>query len=194
MLRLRFRGCSASPRSTRRIGPYSTVSSRFSPCHGLTLARLFSSRSFIQKRVHMKNAWKCAAAMLLLSSSSQPAPPVTPPTAPEMLSRTEFTNRVENYFEYEPLRTGKPSQFLIHLTDLSDGTPVEQAEVTLAVRPKGSENIAAQTVGRIGKVTGIYVAELTPPKAGDYDIEFHIKNTKLDERLALSDFKVEAQP
>jgi hypothetical protein len=52
----------------------------------------------------------------------------------EAFSRTEFTERIENFFEYEPLKAGKASQFLIHLTDLQDGTPVEKAEVTLIVR------------------------------------------------------------
>ena len=78
-----------------------------------------------------------------------------------------------------------------HLTDLSDGSPVEQAEVTLMVRPKNAQTSVAQTISKVGRVTGIYVAELTPPSAGDYDIEFHIKNGKLDERLPLTDFKVE---
>lgn len=129
--------------------------------------------------------------LLITSSCSQPAP--APPAAaePEALSRTEFTARVENYFEYEPLHSGKPSPFRIHLTDLSDGSPVEQAEVTLIVRPKGSAEPVTQTVSKVGKVTGIYVAELAIPRSGDYDIEFHIKNAKLDERMPLSDFKVE---
>jgi hypothetical protein len=109
----------------------------------------------------------------------------------EALSRTEFTERIENYFEYEPLKVGKPSQFLIHLTDLSDGTPVEKAEVTLSVRPKGTSSEIAQTKARVGKVTGIYVADVAIPSKGEYDIEFHIKNQKVDERLPLSDFKVE---
>ena len=143
----------------------------------------------------MENTWKWIAALALLSitiltSCSKPEP-APPPAEPEALSRTEFTNRVENYFEYEPLRSGKPSQVRIHLTDLLDGSPVEQAAVTLDVRPKGSGDPIVQTTGRIGKVTGIYVAELTVPRAGDYDIEFHIKNSKLDERIPLSNFKVE---
>ncbi len=128
---------------------------------------------------------------ILLTNCSQPEAPPPPPVELEALSRTEFTNRVENFFEYEPFRSGKASQVRIHLTDLSDGSPVEKAEVTLAVRPKGSADTAVQTTSRIGKVTGIYVAELNIPKAGDYDIEFHIKNEKLDERMPLSDFKVE---
>src|SRR5437867_843005 len=138
----------------------------------------------------MKHALKGIAAVLLLGGCSKP---VAPPAAaePEVLSRTEFTNRVENYFEYEPLRSAKPSQVRIHLTDLSDGSPVEKAEVTLTVRPKGSADPVVQTTSRVGKVAGIYVAELNVPKPGEYDIEFHIRNNKLDERMPLSDFKVE---
>ncbi len=128
--------------------------------------------------------------LLIASGCSQPA--AAPPVAePETLSRTEFTVRVENYFEYEPLRGGKASPFRIHLTDLSDGSPVEQAEVTLTAHAKGSAQPVAQTVSKVGKVAGIYVAELAIPQPGDYDIEFHIKNAKLDERMPLSDFKVE---
>jgi hypothetical protein len=144
----------------------------------------------------MDNARSRIAALLLLlvllMGCSKPAAAPAPPAAePETLSRTEFTDRVENYFEYEPLHSGKASPVRIHLTDLSDGTPVEKAEVTLTVRPKGSNQTAVETVSKIGKVTGIYVAELTVSKPGDYDIEFHIKNAKLDEHLPLSNFKVE---
>ena len=110
---------------------------------------------------------------------------------PEAIARTEFTDRLENFFEYEPLNAGKPSQFRIHLTDLTDGSPLEQAEVSLIVRRKGGGETVAQTVAKVGKVTGIYVAELSIPQAGEYDIEFHIKNAKVDERQPLSDFKVE---
>jgi 5-hydroxyisourate hydrolase-like protein (transthyretin family) len=140
----------------------------------------------------MKHALNCLAGFcLLLASCAKPAATPPPASEPEAMSRTEFTNRVENYFEYEPLRSGKPSQVRIHLTDLSDGAPVEQAAVTLAVKAHGSDQPVAQTVSRVGKVAGIYVAELTVPRSGQYDIEFHIKNDKLDERMPVSDFKVE---
>jgi hypothetical protein len=108
----------------------------------------------------------------------------------EALSRTEFTERIENFFEHDPLKAGKPSQFLIHLTDLSDGTPVEKAEVTLLTRAKDGSEVM-QTKARVGKVTGIYVADVSIPNRGDYDIEFQIRNEKLNERMALKDFKVE---
>ena len=68
---------------------------------------------------------------------------------------------------------------------------MEQAQVLLTVRRSSEEAKVSETVAKIGKVTGIYVAEMTIPQAGQYDIEFHIKNAKLEERLPLSDFKVE---
>ena len=108
----------------------------------------------------------------------------------EALSRTEFTERIENFFEHDQLKAGKPSQFLIHLTDLSDGTPVGKAEVTLFTRAKNGSEVM-QTKARVGKVTGIYVADVSIPNRGDYDIEFHVKNAKLDERMRLKNFKVE---
>ena len=146
----------------------------------------------------MKNKLLRAVLLLLwllvfvLYGCERQAPAPSPSSEePEAIARTEFTDRIENFFEYEPLHAGKPSQFRIHLTDLSDGSPVEQAEVSLIVRAKGGSETTVQTTARVGKVTGIYVAELNVPRSGDYDIEFRIKNAKLDERLPLSDFKVE---
>ena len=78
----------------------------------------------------------------------------------EAFARTEFTDRIENFFEYDPLKAGQTSQFLIHLTDLTDGTPVEKAEVTLITRAKGGAEVM-QTKARVGKVTGIYVADVS---------------------------------
>jgi hypothetical protein len=124
-------------------------------------------------------------------SRSEPEPVATAHEEVEAIARTEFTDRIENFFEYEPLKAGKPSQFRIHLTDLTDGSPVEKANVSLLVRRKGTKEIASETTAKVGKVTGIYVAELNISGPGDYDIEFHIKTARLDERLPLSDFNVE---
>lgn len=145
----------------------------------------------------MNNPRKAVASTLqvlvvLLFGCSNTNPGVSPEVAePEAIARTEFTDRLENFFEYEPLHPGKPSQFRIHLTDLADGSPVEKAEVLLRVRRPGTSETVAEATAKVGKVTGIYVAELIVPQSGDYDIEFQIKNAKLDEHLALSDFKVE---
>lgn len=131
--------------------------------------------------------------VLLLVSCSKPAQEKASAHAEEeeeALARTEFTERVENFFEYEPLKTGRKSQFLIHLTDLTDGTPVEKADVLLIVRDSNNNEVT-QTKARVGKVTGIYVADLSLTNKGSYKIEFQIKNGKINEQLPLTDFQVE---
>jgi hypothetical protein len=127
----------------------------------------------------------CAPAAVPEASSAE-----EPAEEEEKLSRTEFTSRIENFFEYDPLESGRTAQFLIHLTDLNDGMPVGQAEVTLLARRTGTEDTLAQTVARVGRVTGIYVAELMIPKPGAVDIEFRVKNPSLDEEMKLTGFDV----
>ena len=111
--------------------------------------------------------------------------------ANDTIARTEFTGRIENFFEYEPLRPGKPSRFLIHLTDLTDGAPVAQADVVLTIRGAGPGQPVIETKAKVGRVTGIYVAEVVTPGPGDYDIEFRVRNANLDERMPLTGFRSE---
>ncbi|MFY9225194.1 MAG: hypothetical protein WAQ98_21145 [Blastocatellia bacterium] len=130
--------------------------------------------------------------VLLVVSCSKPAQEKVPihTEEEEAIARTEFTELVENFFEYEPLKTGRKSQFRIHLTDLSDGTPVEKADILLIVRDSNNNEVT-QTRARVGKVTGIYVADLGLTNKGSYKIEFQIKNDKLNEQIPLTDFQVE---
>ncbi len=132
----------------------------------------------------------CFLAALVMTAACGSAPKPEVEHEEEAIARTEFTDRIENFFEYDALKAGQPSQFLIHLTDLTDGTPIEKAEVTLITRAKAGAEVM-QTKARVGKVTGIYVADVAIPTKGDYDIEFHVKNAKVDERMSLTDFKVE---
>lgn len=133
---------------------------------------------------------KCVVIFFIALLTGCGGTAVKPKAEEEALSRTEFTDRVENFFEYTPLKAGKPTEFLIHLTDLSDGSPVEKAEVTLTIRKAGGGQVS-EVKAKVGRVTGIYVAEVELSEKGKYDIEFHITNEKLDERLPLTDFEVE---
>ena len=108
----------------------------------------------------------------------------------EAIARTEFTKRIENFFEYAPLKAGKPSQFLIHLTDLEDGTPVEKADVRLKISRKGSQDFN-EIKAKVGRVTGIYVADVQIAEKGNYNIEFYVKNDKMNEKMSLENFEVE---
>ena len=137
-----------------------------------------------------------AVAALILSCAVGACRPENPATAKkeeasDTIARTEFTRRIENFFEYEPLRPGKPSRFLIHLTDLTDGAPVAQADVVLTIRSAGPGQPVGETKAKVGRVTGIYVAEVVTPAPGAYDIEFRVRNAHLDERMPLTGFRSE---
>ena len=129
-----------------------------------------------------------AVAALVLSAGCRGPKPQEAAKEAETLSRTEFTERIENFFEHDTLTQAKPSRFLIHLTDLSDGSPVENAEVTGTWTPSGAGGPGATEKAKVGRVTGIYVAEVAVPGPGTYTIDFHVKNQKLDERMTLADF------
>ena len=125
-----------------------------------------------------------------LVGCADPEPPVVETVEEETLARTEFTDRIENFFEYTPLRSGGTSQFLIHLTDLDDGAPVEQATVGLLVLAPGGQEVFS-TTAQVGRVTGIYVAEVEGPAPGIYDIRFNVRNETIDETMVLSGFEVQ---
>lgn len=138
--------------------------------------------------VRRRVVWICCAfAIVAFAVACRRGEPTASTQGSETLARTEFTERIENFFEYQPLTAGKPSAFLIHLTDLSDGAPVEKADVTLIVR-REREGRGIETKAKVGRVTGIYVAEVTVPSPGRYSIEFRVKNAKLDEHMVLDDF------
>jgi hypothetical protein len=140
--------------------------------------------------VRSRVAWIACAIAILISSWGCRREPTEVAQPEETLSRTEFTERIENFFEHEPLKPGKSSAFLIHLTDLSDGAPVEKADVTLTVRPSGGSG-GTPTKAKIGRVTGIYVADVTVPAPGTYTVEFRVVTRAFDERMVLDDFKAE---
>jgi hypothetical protein len=130
-------------------------------------------------------AWTCYVTVVLAVAAACRSRTPSVAQARETVSRTEFTERIENFFEHEPLIPGKPSAFLIHLTDLADGAPVEKADVTLTLRSEGGDG--TETKAKVGRVTGIYVAEVSAPAPGTYSIEFRVKNAALDERMVLTD-------
>jgi hypothetical protein len=131
--------------------------------------------------------------LVILSTCSKPEPigPINVGKGPQPIARTVLTSRLRNDFDYPLLQAGEPGSIQIHLTDLLDGSPLEAAEVRVAIRRRGAGEAVAQSVAKVGDEKGNYLAVLTVAQAGDYDIEFRVKNLELDERFPLSDFKVE---
>ena len=111
----------------------------------------------------------------------------------EPIARTEFSDKLLNFFEFAPLRPQETSSFLIHLTELKSGEPVAQADVKLLIKgPNGKHLDTVQA--KVGRVTGIYVAEVKIPIAGTYGIDFVVKNDKLQDTMSLQGFDVSNQP
>jgi len=106
------------------------------------------------------------------------------------LSKTVFTEKLGAYLVYSPLKTGQPSDFALHLTDLDEGSPIAKAEVTLDMRSK--INQAATTFkAQASETTGVYTSQVALPKAGEYYVEFQISHPKFSGRLTMTDFEVE---
>jgi hypothetical protein len=135
----------------------------------------------------MGGRWFITVIAALVIASAACRSPQTETTAEETETIARTAERIENFFEYEELKPGKASPFLIHLTDLSDGAPVEKADVTLTIQPSGGGNVT-QTKAKIGRVTGIYVADVSVPAPGAYTIEFRVVTAGLDERMTLDGF------
>ena len=114
----------------------------------------------------------------------------TPAAETERLTKTVFTEKLGAYLVYAPLKVGQPSNFALHLTDLAEGTPVGGAEITLNARAKSTQ-AATQFKAAASDTTGVYIAQVSLPKAGEYYIECEIKHTKFSGRLTLTDFDVE---
>jgi hypothetical protein len=132
-------------------------------------------------------AWFVLVVLVLFACRGDARQPVG--RSEQFLSRTEFTDRIENFFEYEPLRAGRASQFRIHLTDLSEGTPVAKADVSL--KAWREQRPVVEIRAHAGANPGIYVADVTIPERGTYQIEFQITSGALDETMRLSGFSVE---
>lgn len=104
-------------------------------------------------------------AMVLMSGcGSGPMPQGEPEThEEETLQATLFTGDIEFFIEFELLREGTPSTFLVHVTWLESYQPCTEGVLTLQL--DGAEV-------RIEEPTdpGIFTLELTPEKAGEFEL------------------------
>ena len=127
---------------------------------------------------------------VLIGGCTTAEPAVEEEVVEESLSRTEFTDEIENFFEYDALKAGEPSQFLIHLSKLDDGSPVADARVDMSVRSPATGTEVVATTAQVALVTGIYVAELNVATSGSYEIRFRVQNEDIDELMVLDGFAV----
>jgi hypothetical protein len=147
---------------------------------------------------HLRRSWLAilSASVLLAASSFSACSRASSNTLAienakdERLSKTVFTEKLGAYLVYSPLKAGKPSDFALHLTDLNEGTPVANAEVTLNARAK-SNQAATIFKAKASETTGVYTLQITLPRPDEYYVEFQISHPKFNGRLTMTDFDVE---
>src|SRR5262249_39710105 len=137
----RWSQCCESSTSNRRCSRLAVTGAAIFLHSKTTVRSQYKGSSGMTQKIQSAPIWKAAMTVLIcacaLGGCSSGAKWQAGAIEEGAIARTEFTERIENFFEYEPLKAGKPSQFRIHLTDLSEGSPVEKAEVKLTVRMKG---------------------------------------------------------
>jgi hypothetical protein len=70
---------------------------------------------------------------------------------------------------------------------------VAEAEVDLLVTRADSGTELLSTRALVGRVTGIYVADVAVPEAGPVEIRFDVRAGDIDETMLLTEFDVHAE-
>jgi RND family efflux transporter MFP subunit len=87
-------------------------------------------------------------------------------------SVTQWTDETELFMEYPEIITGREATFAVHLTRLSDFSPIADSEVYFTFRSaEGTEISARETEVQ---VPGIYGPDITFQQAGRYDLTIEI--------------------
>ena len=73
--------------------------------------------------------WARAAGLAAIAACAKPGPALVFEIATERITR--WTDSTELFLEHPTLITGEAAKFAVHLTDLTDFTPLASGEVTL---------------------------------------------------------------
>lgn len=90
---------------------------------------------------------------------------------PITITQTDLTGAYELFVEFLPFVVGEKTEFITHLTRLSDYKPVLNGQLTVSLI-KGSKGIR-HTVDSIAR-PGIFLPALQPKEAGNYQLKFEL--------------------
>lgn len=85
---------------------------------------------------------------------------------------TRWTDETELFMEYPEIVVGRPATFAVHLTRLSDFSPIAHSEVYFTFRGDNGTEISARETEV--QTAGIYGPDVTFPQAGRYDLTIEI--------------------
>jgi membrane fusion protein, heavy metal efflux system len=120
-----------------------------------------------------------ALPLLLVCACSRGPAPVSPPDEddPPALDVTVWTDRTELFMEYPPLVAGEQARFAIHLTDLSDFSPVREGRVVVRFEGETIERFEVE-----GPSTpGIFGVDVTVPAVRRYQLAVELHGAGLSD-------------
>ena len=94
-------------------------------------------------------------------------PSETPKAESATLNVTDWTDKTELYMEYPPLVAGQTALFAVHLTKLSDFTPVNTGRARIEFAPEAG-GLAKVLEGPEPSRPGAFRVEGVPPAPGRY--------------------------
>ncbi len=105
-------------------------------------------------------------------------------------SYTVWTKQTELFVEYPVLAVGNTSKFATHFSSMQSFKPIKSAVCRITLGQNGNVDIEAEL--KSPNAPGLFVPELTPTKAGIFDITFYISNESISDTIRISDVKVYA--
>jgi len=98
------------------------------------------------------------------------------------------TSNVELFVDYPVLAVGMASKFAAHFTSMRTFKPIKSGRVKVELIQHGAstESVEVQSP----KSPGLFVPELTPQKAGNFDLVFYINNEFLNDTLLIKNVVV----
>ena len=134
----------------------------------------------------------CALLVLLAGCGNDTAPPATEEEHEHGgTTVTRWTEETELFFEYPPMIAGVPSEpWAIHLTRLSDFSPVTEGALTLAFR--GPDGTVYTTRSEAPARPGIYTPTPQLPQPGTYDLVMDVGGPQLQDRIRVGQIEVYA--
>ncbi len=133
--------------------------------------------------------WAQAAGLLVTAACAKPEPALVFEIATERITR--WTDSTELFLEHPTLITGEAAKFAVHLTDLTDFTPLKRGEVTLRLTPAGGGPPVEAVQSEPGS-PGIFGPTLTPGPAGRYRLTVLVRSPAAVDSIAAGEVVVYA--
>ncbi len=106
----------------------------------------------------------------------------------ETVKQTIWTSKTESFIEHDELAAGQKSEFLTHITRLSDFKPITSGMVTLSFTDQTGEGFNVVIESPIEP--GVFKTEVTFKSPGKYSFKINLDSTGLSDEIVMPDIEV----